>query len=553
MNSEFNLITEEWIRVRTKEGRVADVSLAHALENAHLYTALAGELPTQDAAVFRFLLAVLHTIFGRVDENGEAGTIDEEDDAFDRWEALWENGKFPKQPIRDYLTKWRDRFWLFDDAYPFYQVAEARRAKAYTTSKLIGDLLESENKLRLFPSHTGKAKESVPYAEAARWLLYLNAWDDTALKKTRGMDIKESASVGWVGKLGYVALCGNNLFESLMLNLTFMNNGEELWDSRACLPAWELEQPRIQELSPIAVPNHPAALLTVQSRRIYLLKENGAVTGYHLLSGDLMNAQNALREQQTLWRSFTEKTTGKMIQTPLNHDPSRQMWREFSSIAVSEKVEGRPGVIGWIQKLQSEDVLKKDRHLKVQIASICYDSSASHTVQDTFSDSLSFHSNLLSETGRQWRGNIEEEISHCEQAADYIGYLVSDLCKASGMSTEGNGGERTLKDKMKPAKEQLFAQFDMPFRAWLVGLSAEQGSEDRAAAVNEWRETARGIALSLGKELVEQAGQEAFIGRTRLEKKKNKQGKMVEETVRYCAPKAFNYYQSRINKLYGEV
>ena len=67
---EFNLLQERWVRVRTQDCTVQEVSLTDALLHAHAYVDLAGEMPTQDAAMLRLQLAVLHTVFSRVDGNG---------------------------------------------------------------------------------------------------------------------------------------------------------------------------------------------------------------------------------------------------------------------------------------------------------------------------------------------------------------------------------------------------------------------------------------------------------------------------------------------------
>ena len=58
---EFNLLTEPWVRVRRPDNTVQEVSLTDALLHAQDYVDLAGEMPTQDAAVLRLLLAVLFT------------------------------------------------------------------------------------------------------------------------------------------------------------------------------------------------------------------------------------------------------------------------------------------------------------------------------------------------------------------------------------------------------------------------------------------------------------------------------------------------------------
>ena len=89
---EYNLLEERWVRVRGQDYTVQEVSLPDALLHAHEYRDLAGELPTQDAAMLRLLLAVLHTVFSRVDMNGESAPFEETDDALVRW------GIFRKRP-----------------------------------------------------------------------------------------------------------------------------------------------------------------------------------------------------------------------------------------------------------------------------------------------------------------------------------------------------------------------------------------------------------------------------------------------------------------------
>ena len=53
---EFNLLRERWVRVRTQDCTVQEVSLTDALLHAHAYVDLAGEMPTQDAAMLVLLL-----------------------------------------------------------------------------------------------------------------------------------------------------------------------------------------------------------------------------------------------------------------------------------------------------------------------------------------------------------------------------------------------------------------------------------------------------------------------------------------------------------------
>ena len=210
---EFNLLDEHWIRVIDDQCRVSEVSLKDAILNAHNYKALSGELPTQDVAIMRLMLAVLHTVFSRVDENGEDAPLDEddEDEALERWKALWDKGHFSEKAINEYLNKWKERFWLFHPERPFGQLAGMKEGTRSNALKLNGELSQSGNKFRMFSLYSGSEKESLSYSQAARWLLYLHGYDDVALKPTnKGKEQAggkmPSAKRGWLGQLGLILL-----------------------------------------------------------------------------------------------------------------------------------------------------------------------------------------------------------------------------------------------------------------------------------------------------------------------------------------------------------
>ena len=156
---EFNLIDEPWIRVMDENCKVVEVSLLDAIINAHKYKSLSGELPTQDVAVMRLILAVIHTVVSRYDEYGDENDLeDSEDDALDRWKGLWEQGYFPENAVREYLEQWHERFWLFHPDRPFGQVAGLTKGTKINAMKLNGEIAQSNNKIRFFSSYFGDDK-----------------------------------------------------------------------------------------------------------------------------------------------------------------------------------------------------------------------------------------------------------------------------------------------------------------------------------------------------------------------------------------------------------
>jgi CRISPR system Cascade subunit CasA len=523
---EFNLLEEPWIRVRTPDCTLKEVSLTDALLHAHEYADLAGELPTQDVAVLRLLLAVLQTIFYRVDLEGNPSPLEDEEDALDRWGQLWEKKMLPETPILDYLSAWRDRFWLFHPERPFYQVAEAQIGTEYGAKKLNGEISESENKYRLFQSYGGAKKDSLTYSQAARWLLYLNGFDDTSAKpKGKGLP---SVGAGWLGKIGLFLARGNTLAETLLLNLVLLKDGQELW-SPPC-PYWELNHPRSGERTEIPLPDNQAALLTLQSRRLFLYRKEDQVTGYRLIGGDYFERENAFCEQMTIWRKAQEKKNSPLVCLPLRHDPAKQMWREFPSTFAVESSAHIPGIVQWIITLRNYI----DRNSFIQFISVgAVYGDKDFFINDTFTDLLSFHRFMLESKASGTLSKISQEVIFCEEIADAVGALSIEIAQSAG----GIGAP-------KAAKERFYFSIDQPFRQWLADLDPE---EDIDEAVLSWRSQAKRIARQVGQALVEEAGPSALVGRCEKIAKANKEIK-----VYHAAPKAFHWFLWELKKIYGE-
>ena len=533
---EFNLIDEPWIRVIDSRCRVTEVSLREAMIGSHRYKALSGELPTQDIAVMRLMLAVLHTVYSRADENGDVSPLDEDDEdgALDRWKAVWDMGRFSEKAIGGYLDKWHERFWLFHPERPFGQTAGLTSGTDYDAPKLNGEISESSNKIRFFSMYSGDNKTQLTYPQAARWLLYLNAYDDTSSKPTKEGKAKAggklpSPGIGWLGKLGTVFLTGDDLFETLMLNLVLIGSDGNVQAEQR--PLWEQEKISKEERTEIPVPDDLAMLYTLQSRRILLNRKNDRVVSYKLLGGDFFAKENAFVEPMTVW-SAPKEEDGSC--TPRRHDPSKQMWREFSSL-YEEKGNRCSGVVKWFRYLKSNRMLPDSYLMRTSITSVEY-GDKDFFVKNVFSDSLTMHSGLLTELGADWRNTIEQEIRSCDELAGEIGRLAQDLYVASG-------GSNSKKDKHFTeipgnAKAQLYYRLDTPFREWLRSIDPECTDEKlKYSKQHEWQRTAGRIAVQYADELMSETADTAVVGH-------KTDGKL------YSAPKAMNVFRARLNKIY---
>ena len=393
---EFNLLTEPWIRVRLRDNTVREVSLTEALVSAQDYVDLAGEMPSQNAVVLRLLLAVLFTVFSRMDAKGCPRPLEQSDDALERWNELWQLGHFPAEPVRDYLEQWKDRFWLFHPTHPFWQVPTLSNGIEFDGKKLNGERAESGNKTPLFQNISKAECAVLTYAQAARWLIYQNGYDERGGRPKAGN--KPRHGVGWLGQIGFVAVKGKNLYETLLRNMAFSTEQDALREKQ--LPCWEREHARTEQSVEIVMPKNQAELLTLQSRRILLIRseEMPGVVGYEVLGGDYWDSENAFGEQMTLWRR-TSKENEKVTYEPQQHEMGKQLWRELPAML---DPEGRkPGVLIWNQKLQSLRILSKKEQIVISVVGIRYDDQGA-SVKDVYTDQLEMQLATLNDLGRKW-------------------------------------------------------------------------------------------------------------------------------------------------------
>ena len=232
----------------------------------------------------------------------------------------------------------------------------------------------------------------------------------------------------------------------------------------------------------------------------------------------------------TIWRKSQEKRNAPLVYLPLRHDPAKQLWREFPSAFAVESSTHTPGVVRWIAALRDY----MDRHLFIQFESVgaAYGDKG-FFVNDTFTDTLTFHRAVLDTANAEARRKITQEVLFCEEIAKAVGDLAKEVAKSAG----GQGVPET-------ARARFYFAIDQPFRRWLASLDPE---EDMDEAVLSWRSQAKGIARQVGKALVEEAGLSALVGRCEKIKKGNKEIKLY-----HAAPKAFNHFLWELKKIYEE-
>ncbi len=510
---DYNLLDEPWIPVLMKDGSAEVVGIRGAFERSTQIAHLASELPTQNAAVLRMLLAVCYRVI-------PAPTRD-------AWVQVAQGG-LPVDDILAYCEKWRDRFFLFGGAHPFLQAPTLRTAKDEVSGleKIIADV---PNGSQFFTTRNGAALERISAAEAALWLLHAMAFDPSGLRTGAVGDLQSPNPNGtqspigpsWAGQVGMVILRGETLDETLVLNLVPPDSGNlqgpRPWET-PCV--WEdadaptaVRRDYVDEPEPISI----ARILTWPSRRIRLVGDRDGVTGVVLAQGDKLGPQQMQRyEPMGLWRCSDpqSKKFKDITYMPRLFEPGRALWRAV------------PGMLPTPRNVQAYDKSNTPEfqtsatlsfraalasvygnslgRVRIEAVGVAY-GPQNATIEDIYHDEVALNSALFSEGAESLGQLVDRSVEIVEDVARIIANLASNLARAAGASGDGAGdGDR------ERARERFYGAVDAPYRRWLSALDA---TSDIDAARAQWDGTLRTIAQAVAQELVRATPDRAYVGR----------------------------------------
>ncbi|MFH8409595.1 type I-E CRISPR-associated protein Cse1/CasA [Streptomyces sp. NPDC018019] len=510
----FDLVTRPWLPVQRLDGSTEELSLRDLFAQTRELRRLVGDVPTQELALLRLLLAVVHdALDGPADLEG--------------WEELWQ-ADAPFAPVLDYLRRYGNRFDLLHPERPFFQVSGLRTEKDEIASlnRLVADVPNGDP----FFAMRRPGVDRLSYAEAARWLVHAHAYDTSGIKSAMAGDGRAKAGkvyplgVGSAGTLGGIFAEGANLHETLLLNLIALDEGiVEMADHAGTggedRPAWRREQPfgpgPRGAASDISRPDGLRDLYTWQSRRIRLHAEDGAVTGVVLGYGDplAMSAPWKL-EPMSGWRRSPaqEKKQGRpLVYMPQQHDPSRAAWRGLDSLlrtrraATDDSGRGVPvslpsGVVRWSSMLTTEGVLDPRALIRLRLIGAVYGTQQS-VVDEIVDDSVVLPAVLLHQEHAAFCTAAVDAVADADEAVRALGHLAGNLARAAG--TDAAPATQT-------ARDLGFGTLDGPYRQWLATLATYSDPQE---ARKQWRATVRRRILRLGRDLLNSAGPAASEGR----------------------------------------
>ncbi|MGF0168304.1 type I-E CRISPR-associated protein Cse1/CasA [Streptomyces albidoflavus] len=521
--SAFNLVREPWLPVqRASDGAVEEVSLRDLFARAGEFRRIVGDVPTQEIALLRLMLAVLY--------DAHQGPAD-----LDTWLKLWEQGPDDSlcQTACDYLDDLADRFELLDENRPFFQTAGLRTAKDEVAplSRIVADSASGE---ALFSMRRPGA-ERIPFAEAARWLVHAHAFDVSGIKSAMRHDARAKAGkvyplgVGSLGMLGGIFAEGETLRETLLLNLVPFEEaygGSGFWDLiPSDRPVWRHDEPYgpgprgVKEGGP-----EPAGLrdlYTWQTRRIRLVADGDSVTGVVLGYGDPPAQESPwVLEPMTAWRrSENQEKKRKRVPfyTPLRHQPRRAAWRGLESllhVRAGEELSGKPGeaaqrlrprITKWLRlvatELADEELLPLSKLVRLRTLGVDYGTQQS-VVDEIVDDAVVLPVITLHAQSGAYGAAAVDAVSDADQAVGALAQLAANLVRATG-------GEHT-DAAMDSARDQAFGALDGPYRKWLRELAQQP---DLLEARRQWRRTVRRQVEQLARQEVLSAGRPAVEGR----------------------------------------
>lgn len=505
---QYNLNSEYWVPVLLSSGKKTEVSLRDLFVGSYDIQAIDTGDPLQDTAILGVALVILARATLRNNEIENFG-------GSPNWiHQMREPDADNLSGVLQYLEEFNDRFWLLGGDRPFMQVYDLHTAKGVTkpVSRL---LLDSESEH--YSMRAEKTLKSLSYAEAARRLVTIQAYDYSGIKSGAVGDPRVRGGrgyplgVGWYGTTGKVIIHGANLMETLLYNIEYAQLTEESLDYDK--PVWERDKP--DTAAPRAYTGGPAAqykdqpvpasgmceILTWQSRRVRLHHDGERVTSVLISNGDKWFDRNTYADPLTGYRySKNQSSKTEQVWMPQAHSAERTLWRGADALLTrltpeSEK-QNKPAPV--IRQLGLGRHFPTDAEVKVQLVGVEY-GNQNAVIENVISDSMTIELSLLADEGLSVSHMVRESIRATMDAAIALGQFAGQLLQAAGREYEFRAD----------ATEALLNRMEDAFRLWLAD---QRATEDITEKKKEWQRHVHAVIKHEADLLKDNAGPKAMVG-----------------------------------------
>ena len=467
----FNLLDEPWIPCLMEDNELKELSVRSVLSEATEIREIVDASPVITAALHRLLLAILHRCCGPTSDKD--------------WWRLWQAGALDISTIGSYLHDWKHRFDLFERDWPFYQTAGITALKVSSAAKLTHELSAGNNAL-LFDHCLDSHPPALLAAAAARYLVALQAFAVGGLVGAQqGETGQRSADAAPLARAAVMLLQGNNLFETLLLNMVNLNGAESApfeFDPRKDAPAWEHTQP-VEPRD--RLPDGYLDLLTWQSRRVLLMPEtlNGTIVVRRILLMKGFQFPNASdlhgRETMVAFQRRTRAIAGQDPWPPIGFRPERALWRD--SLALLQQVPEQRHRPRTFDEVAAREL---DPAYPLRFAALGISSDRAKVLlwreeRLPLPKSYLADSDLVAELGRG---------IHLAEDAARVLHLAVWYLALRALFPEGNPDQNRVRDLADSlsAERTYWAALDASFRRLMIELAEAWPGEEKSAPMGDW-------------------------------------------------------------------
>ncbi|NUN10682.1 MAG: type I-E CRISPR-associated protein Cse1/CasA [Ignavibacteriaceae bacterium] len=454
----YNLLDEGWLPVTRGSGPPSRVSLQECLAEAHLLGDIYHDSPLVVMGVYRLLLAAVRRIF--------PVTTPKE------WELLFKTGKFDKIKLDGYFEKWRDRFNLFDDKYPFWQVQlHPAGENTLSVNKLVLNRAAGNNPVYFDHSNDFNPDPLKP-ADAALQLIAFQSFSPGG-GKSPTINFKHSPCTAPLITL----LTGSSLFSTLVMN-TLIN--PEIPDNGDDAPVWE--NPSSMQAEDETRLWGYSDYLTLSSRLIHLIPEKieGEVVVTKIQNAQGRGLPEEIQEPFSAFRIDKEK--GKM---QIKIRPEKQLWRDYNTlITVTDSDNVRPPLNLKQAALLEEKGILQEKNYSVLCVGIATDKAK---ILLWRADKLPLPLHLISDP--DFVNLTGSALKFAEDKSKQLWRFTTNVVREM-LSYEGDKAEKNAVKKQQSSlsAESLFwSDLELPFKQFILRCAEDPSSEE--TAFEEWKET----------------------------------------------------------------
>lgn len=507
----FSLLDEPWVQVVYLNGRPDEISLRQVFSDAPDIKELSGDIPQQKLPLIRLFLAILYRAY-------RVGGINEEQ-MRELWKEIFSSEHFDMDIVDRYLDKWEDRFFLIGER-PLFQIPDLEYvgAKPYSpVSEMIADVPKLDK--YLFSMRSMEATDSISFAEAGRWLAFMQAFDTAGIKtpvkgnthvnKGKVYAPKGMLGTGWLGGIGGLYAEGKNFFETLMLNWVLYDTKYDseryrLFGNEQDIPVWEQDEVSSSDLDNQSTFAGPVQAMTWQSRRLRLVpnEEGTRIVGVVSCYGDVVAPYNTDGfEKMTAWRKSIpqQKKLGLPAppHMPVMHDASKALWRGLEPIlCVKDDSDFRPGLVRWLEEIRTEMLDSGDHVLNLvtlHAQGMTYGTQSS-VFETGIDDTLSLNTVMFR---HDYAGiaAVVDAVKCTDNAVQALVQFVRNLRTSAGDKSKST-------ETAEQIRESVYTDLDGLFRD---RLAAFDESNDPIEYSNDWKDEVHHRLLEAGQSYLEQS------------------------------------------------